>query len=117
MTITDDDLREGIAIAKAATPGPWDTGRGYEQDDPGNYVYSKNRGLIIFASIHDPNASDCAFVAANSPDVAIALREELLAARAEIARLSRWLANAQHELGVCDQDENGDCDKRCEDLT
>jgi len=46
-----DELQEIEARLHAATEGPWHRGQGYEQEDPGHYIYSAqdNIGLIVYA--------------------------------------------------------------------
>lgn len=97
--MTTDQLRERIAIAKAATPGPWiadvlepneGSGTFYE----GECSVSDQHGLFICRRMNkfrgvdgDTMNRDAIHIAANRPEDVVELCEELIAARAEIERL------------------------------
>lgn len=86
MTIDLDDLERQ---ARAATPGPWKAGdpawfRGRQNPEDGKRPLTAELGGVI-ANIY--GAENAAHIAANSPDVTLALIVELRAARAE---LDRW---------------------------
>lgn len=83
MTITDEELRKRIALAKAA---PW----------RGTSVDSATAALAAVKL-------DAAHIAANSPDAVIALCEELLAAREESARHARC-PDCSHVTELCSHD-------------
>lgn len=77
MTIDLDALER---LARAATPGPWHTGDGYEQQDPGAYV-ADARGHIVVAQADDSPCvpTDAAFIAAANPAAVLELVQRLRA--------------------------------------
>lgn len=83
--MTDAELRERIATAKAATPGPWRHGAGTHW---GREVRANALGWreIVFAGAltEEEGSRNAAHIAANSPDATIALCEELLAHKQSI---------------------------------
>jgi hypothetical protein len=76
MTIDLDKLAE---LARAATPGPWEHGTGYEQSEPGDFV-SAAGGEVVVCEDQAPTAADAAFIAAANPAAVLALVERLRAA-------------------------------------
>ena len=79
QAMTTPDLDHLRQLALAATPGPWANASGFEQSDPGNYVYSLPGGQVVTAG---QDATDCTltsanaeYIAAASPDVVLALLE------------------------------------------
>lgn len=77
QAMTTPDLDHLRQLALAATPGPWAFASGFEQSDPGNYVYSLPSGQVVTAG---QDATDCTlskadaeYLAAASPDVVLAL--------------------------------------------
>jgi hypothetical protein len=82
--VTRDELALLRALCDAATPGPWKSGRGYEQSDPGAYV-SAAGGPIIACDEVAPSPADAALIAE--------ARTALPAALDEIERLRRALGD------------------------
>lgn len=77
--MTDDELRKHIDIAKAATPGPWNAFIGLEDDCA---VFEGAPGERIYKIAGDMESMrDALYIAANSPEVVIALCEEILRLR------------------------------------
>ena len=76
---TTDELLRRIAIAKAATPGPWHTGTG---DHWSREVRSKTSSPAWCGTLHHIQARDDALhIAASDPTTVIGDLEELLALR------------------------------------
>jgi hypothetical protein len=84
--MTKEQRDELKRLAEAASDGPWYSGEGYEQGDPGFYIASKPTGLII-VSEDTLRQNDSAFIAAANPQAVM----ELLAT---IERLDGELQNA-----------------------
>lgn len=81
--ITDEQLEALDLSARAATPGDWAMGKGYEQSDPGYYVYSLASGLVT-VSEDTLSFADATFIANASPETVLALV-------AEVRRLRRFV--------------------------
>lgn len=77
--MTVDQLRERIAIARKAPPGPW------EYCEASESVYGKNGKGLITCPLGEGTAQH---IAANIPEAVIALCEDLLAARENYKRIS-----------------------------
>lgn len=72
----DLDLDAIEARATAATPGPWGHGLGYDQDDPGAYVYQDFGVGNVVATGRDPIAPpDVEFIAHARVDVPALITE------------------------------------------
>lgn len=64
------------ALANAATPGPWAHGRGYEQEDPGAYVYqAQGCGPVVATGMDPIDPADAAFIASARTAVPALCRE------------------------------------------
>ncbi len=61
------DLNVDLAICNAATPGPWAVGKGYEQSERGNYVYSQAEGSVVCA---EQDGTDCVLTDADARFIA-----------------------------------------------
>ena len=103
--MTDKELNELEEKAKAATPGPWDSG-----------------GVEVFLGGWNPHIAMCnsednaEYIAAANPAVILELITELKQARKE----RDWLANTISFDGQCNNPNNIDkciaeADKNCED--
>lgn len=116
MTLTDDELREWIAKAKAATPGPW-----HAEEMRVNFRIRGVDGTYIMEprNVGGVRAlADAAHIAASDPPHVLAAITELLALRRDKARLD-WLEShsADYVTLWCNQ-EVGDaarweCDGVC----
>jgi hypothetical protein len=107
------DLKSILALARAATPGPWRL----EVPDRGycfNYVVSEGystklshdeRLKLLIAESDDcvNGKNNAAYIAAMSPDVAIQLCERLERAEAASDNLGSWMAAALDDDLVCDE--------------
>ncbi len=116
---TDEELQKRIAIAKAATPGPWKfwDNRGvqctnYLGRNAGEPLGETHQGVLIngFNKTLTP-ANDSQHVAASDPTTVIGDLEELLALRAEVARLQEHRCPC-HMLCVLDPGHSGECEVR-----
>lgn len=67
--ITLESYRKWVQLCADATPGPWETGAGYEQSERGNYVRSSKTGHIVCAEQDQTDCvlrtQDAAFIAAS----------------------------------------------------
>jgi hypothetical protein len=91
--LTQEQLATIRQRAENATPGPWETGDGYEQSSRGNYVWSVENGVIVCAEqdgtdcVLDTN--DATFIAHARTDIP-ALLEHIAELEAEIKRLHEY---------------------------
>ena len=101
---SDAALRERLELAKQATDGPWKESVQIVNGDAvsavstacGDEICNTYGNLLC-------DTFDAAHIAANHPEVVRADLEEILALRAEVARLNReadWLAEHLHRSGV-----------------
>lgn len=99
--MTPEELDRLLAIARAATPGPWSSISDYGR------VYSMNpqsgiRGLDIAHVCHYRDGyEDAAHIAAFSPEVVIALIEELRAAQEVVAHYESHCDGCDNNLLDC----------------
>lgn len=101
--MTDEELEK---IIRAATPGPWHRGEGWEQSDPGYFIYAdKPRpvggGNIVLSEDTAPRLADADFIAAFNPVIALLLLERVRKAEAKVKHLrlvGTGLANAAYNL-------------------
>jgi hypothetical protein len=112
MNSTDLDAID--ARAGAATPGPWKSLRGYEQDDPGAFVCrAGDQPHYVVATGSDPLApADADFIAAARTDVP-ALVAQLRAARAANANLTGFMLTKIEAAVLAEREA---CAKTCDDL-
>ena len=100
----DAALRERLELAKQATDGPWKESVQIVNGDAvsavstacGDEICNTYGNLLC-------DTFDAAHIAANHPEVVRADLEEILALRAEVARLNReadWLAEHLHRAGI-----------------
>lgn len=96
---SEQALRERLELARKATDGPWGRvmGKGVGTDS-GN-------GPVPFCIALATFENDAAHIAANSPDVVRADLEEILALRAEVARLEDEVASLEQEQKFSDETE------------
>lgn len=101
---SDAALRERLELAKQATDGPWKESVQIVNGDAvsavstacGDEICNTYGNLLC-------DTFDAAHIAANHPEVVRADLEEILALRAEVARLNReadWLAEHLHRAGI-----------------
>lgn len=129
---SEQALRERLELAKKATPGPWKIFRGCGKECRIGIATKETLDdfdageLVIVVDYYDDSGgilreADAAHIASHSPDVVRADLEEILALRAEVARLNReadWLALHLHRAGVpCPGDGDkfdpyGECAKK-----
>ena len=109
--LTEERLFEIKARAKAATPGPWVKNSrsfgcvdGYGSEWHPTVESQKDKD-ICYLYDNDNAEDDAAHIAASSPDVVRADLEEILALRAEVARLKDEIASLEQELKFSDETE------------
>lgn len=103
---SDEALRERLELASYATLGPWKSVEVLfrKKNFEPSYVVKDGDGRTIVDIISVAAYQETArHIAASSPDVVLADLEEILALRAEVARLNReadWLAEHLHRAGI-----------------
>lgn len=102
--MTEERLNEIKVRIEKATTGPWDTGKQYEQMDPGHYVYSKANGLIVVAeeegTIRENDANFIANARQDIPD----LIAEIERVRELADELSRLMDDYHYAGTIADKD-------------
>lgn len=81
-----------ISRLSNATPGPWNIGEGYEQNDPGYYIYSESTGRIV-VSFDTLSKEDLKFIASARYDIERLVQEN--------TRLRQTLQQYKDECCVC----------------
>ena len=94
--MTDEQLNELEATAKAATPGPWETKAGPDFSE----ILANSKNIALVGSQH----KDAAYIAAVSPDVVLELIAELRRTRLErdwLVRAGQCCAYTAPSRGIC----------------
>jgi hypothetical protein len=98
-------IEEWDRLAKAASPGPWEAGDGYEQEDGAWWVADAN-GLMVACPDQGPEENDARFIAAARVavpallDEVERLRGAAAAEEAEVVRLAELAQVRQGELDL-----------------
>lgn len=93
MTIDLDTLE---AIAKAATPGPWETKAGQDFSE----ILANSKNIALVGSQH----KDAAFIAAANPTTMLALIAELRKRDNAMQRLARALRSKTRALAIAQRE-------------
>ena len=108
---SNEALRERLELASYATRGPWVKNSrsfgcvdGYGSEWHPTVESQKDKDICYHYDI-DNAEDDDAHIAASSPDVVRADLEEILALRAEVARLKDEIASLEQELKFSDETE------------